>query len=254
MDINQWKESCRRLVEEMKPMTFWQKAEHIWTYYKEHMFMAFMALVLVVAVISSAINSNRQVLVSGVLCNLSMTMDGYYYMTEELFAAGEGDSSYQDAHLSSLEFRLPNTVQDVDTSYNASMSMLAMVEGKTVDYVLITEDALSYFLGFELFMDLSEFFTAEELEQLGDKIVYGQQKVEEDEIPEQTQDPDEEGIVPGEIYPMAVNITDMPFTKDCITGTDDQRVYFVVIINTPREEMTKQAWQFIESWGTQEES
>ena len=240
MTIEKWKESCRRLWEEMKPMTFQQKAEHIWTYYKEYMFMGVMALVLVAAIIGSAISANRQTLMSGMLCNTSISMEGYNYLTEDLFERLNGDSSYQDVHFSSMEFQLPDemTQTQVDTSYNAAMSMLSLVEGKELDYAIITQDAFMYFIGHELFMDLREFLTPDELEQWKGKVVYGQAEMEDG--------------TKGEMYPVAIDITDLPFTKDCIRASG-KTVYLTIIVNTPRKEQCRQVWADILAWQSKEE-
>ncbi len=240
MTIEKWKESCRRLWEEMKPMTFKQKAEHIWTYYKEHMFMVAMALLVVAAIIGSTISANREILVSGVLCNVSMSMEGYNYLTEDLFERMDGDSSYQDAYLSPLEFQLPEemTQSQVDASYISAMSMISMVEGKTLDYAIITQDAFVYFLGHELFLDLREFLTEDEMEQWKGKVVYAQAELEDGSKEE--------------MYPVAIDITDLPFTKDCVRA-GNQTVYLTIIVNSPRVEQCRQVWEDILAWQSKEE-
>ena len=87
-------------------------------------------------------------------------------------------------------------------------------------------------------MDLREFFTAAELEQWKDQIVYGQAEMEDG--------------TKGEMYPEAIDITDMPFAKDCVRA-NGETVYFTVIVNTPRKEQCKQVWQDILAWQSKEE-
>ena len=240
MSIEKWKASCERLVEEMKPMSFRQKVEHIWTYYKEHLFVIAMAVVVVIAIISSAINSNRQIMLSGMLCNVGMSMDGYNYLTEDFFEKNGGDSSVEDIFLSSQEFALPESMDQsqVDAAYVSAMSIISMVEAKKLDYMIITEDAFGYFLGHEIYMDLSEFLTPEEMEQWKGKVVYAQAEAEDGTV--------------GEMYPVGINISDLPFTKDCVRAGKDETVYFTVIANTPRQELTRQIWEDILAWESKE--
>lgn len=236
MSIEKWKDSCHRLIEEMKPMSFKQRVDHIWTYYKESMLLVALAIVVVIAAISSAINANRQIMVSGMLCNVGMSMEGYNYLTEDFFAKYDGDSRVEDAFLSSQEFALPEQMDtnQIDTSYVSAMSVLSLVESKQLDYVIITEDAFGYFLGHEIFLDLSEFLTPAEMEQWKGLVVYGQANLEDG--------------TKGEVYPAAINITELPFTKDCIRADEGETVYLTIIVNTPRMEQCRQIWADIQAW------
>ena len=44
----------RELMDDLKPMTFGEKLDHLWTYYKEYVFIALVLALLAVAACASA--------------------------------------------------------------------------------------------------------------------------------------------------------------------------------------------------------
>ena len=86
----------------------------------------------------------------------------------------------------------------------------------------------------EVYLDLRDFFTEEELEQLAaqDRLIYAQQAGEE------------------ERWPIAVDISDIGFVTDNITS--EGPIYFCLSGNTQRPEMCRDAWEYINSWKSQE--
>lgn len=240
MSLETWKDSCRRLVEEMKPMTFRQKADHLFTYYKEYLLIVLAVIALIALIISTTAQSKRQIAMSGVLCNVTMSIEGYNHLTQDFFQRQGFDSSYQDVHLSALELKISENMSasQIDNAYYAAMGMLSMVEDKELDYAILSEDAFGYFLSQEIYMDLRDFFTAQELEQWKDYLVYARAD---------DANPDTEE----EMYPVAVNIAKLPFGQEF--GDEEELVYFTVIANTQHLELCRQLWTDIVTWESKSE-
>lgn len=243
MNFEKWKESYKRLIEEMKPMRFSQKVDHIWTYYKEYMFVAFLACVFVVVAVVSAINAGKEAVLSGMLCNVSMSMEGYNYLTVDYSERVGGESGQQEAWLNSMQFEWvdtsdPNQANKLDDSYTAAMSLISMVNGQSVDYILLDRESFAFFVQQEMFMDLREILTEEELAQVAEGMLFAQGEAEDGTLSEK--------------YPVAVNISKLPFGKDCIRGNKD--IFLVFIDNTPRKEACRQIWQDILAWESREEN
>lgn len=243
MKFEKWKESYRRLVEEMKPMRFSQKVDHIWTYYKEYMFVAFVACLFVVATVVSVINVGKERILSGMLCNVSISMEGYNYLTEDYFDKVGGIDGKQEVGLSSMQFEWvdtsdPNQANKLDDSYTAAMTLISMANGQTVDYVLLDRESFAFFVQQEMFMDLREILTEEDLAQMAEGMLFAQAEAEDGTLSEK--------------IPVAVNISNLPFTKDCIRT--QKEVFMVFIDSTPRKEACRQIWQDILAWESREEN
>ena len=77
--------SFKELKEDMKDMTFGEKVDHLWTYYKIYLFLALVAIFMIVMVVNIAINASKKIVVSGMLANVEMTQEGYDYLTIDYF-------------------------------------------------------------------------------------------------------------------------------------------------------------------------
>lgn len=241
MKFEKWKESYKRLAEEMKPMRFSQKVDHIWTYYKEYMFVAFIACIFVVATVVSVVNSGKEALLSGMLCNVSISMEGYNYLTVDYFDRVGGVDGKQEVWLRTMQFEWvdtsdPNQANKLDDSYTAAMSLISMVDGQTVDYILLDRESFAFFLQQEMFMDLREILTEQDLAQMAEGMLFVQAEAEDGTLSEK--------------IPAAVNISNLPFAKDCIRAKED--IFIVFISNTPRKEACRQIWQDILAWESRE--
>lgn len=235
--IAKWKAGFKKLLEEIKPMPFKKKVDHIWTYYKEHLFMVAFAGMLIFALVSSALSAGKEIVLSGMLTNVGMSMDGYSYLTDRYFEEMGGNSKKQEVGLSSMEFKVPDLmdVDGVNESYVSAMSLISMVENKMVDYVIMDEGSMEYFMTQDFYLDLRKLLTAQELEQwkAADNLVFAQVM-------------DESGNEVTDIFPLGLKITDLDFAKDCVRC--DGEVYLVFIANTPRMDACRQIFEDILAW------
>lgn len=220
----------QRLRGQLAQMTFKQKCEHLWEYYKEWLlvaFMVFMAVALVVTVISER---SKEVLVSGMMVNITMDQRGMYYLTRDYAEHLGATSEKQVAEMDYTSFGDPLDQQNGPNSYYASMILPSRVSGAMLDYIILDKFAMEYYLTQDLYMDLRDFFTQEELAQLEaeKRVIYVQKEGESDR------------------KPIAVTITQLPFIQANVAPTDE--IYFALSGSSPRPEMCRNVWNYLHAW------
>lgn len=224
---------CVRLKNDMKPMTFKEKLEHLWMYYKEYLWVAgliFVAISLVVTIITSR---SKTTLVSGMMANITISQEGYNYLSTDYQEYLEGDKR----HIVELDYTtfsdMLNPVSGEDSYYSA-MIITARVSGGMLDYMLLDKFAMEYYIDQEVYMDLREFFTAEELAALDaeDRLITARQEGSTD------------------AWVVAVDISGTAFAQTHISS--EGGVYFALSGNTQRPEMCRNAWEYINAWQPEE--
>ncbi len=218
----------------MKDMTFREKMEHIWSYYKEYMFVALMLIITVVIVISSVRNSGTVYYTCGVMSNVELTIEGHDYLTDVFFdeVLGKPDGRI---FLSTSELPVhENTVSDTSDRFSAYMSVTAQIEGKDLDYMLLDEFSFSYYTDDRVYMDLDKLLSPEDLQWL-----YDQGMIVQTRSDVQTQ-----GI------PHGIDISQLPFGQDCLTTKGP--CYLVFIRNTDQPENCLRLWEHIKNWNLED--
>ena len=219
--------SLKKLKEDMASMTFREKLDHIWTYYKEYIAVGAVLLLILIIVLNLAFGKRKEVLASGVVCNISVRQEGMDYMQGDFLQHLEGDEKEQQVQLLYLYFENVADPTTVETSYNQMMQPIAMVASGELDYMIMDQMALDFYMYEAVFMDLREFFDEEELENWGAYLVYP-----------------EGGVDFG--LPVAVDITHFPFVQNMVTS--DEKVYFALSGNTQRPEACRLFWNYLMSW------
>lgn len=220
----------QKLKEDMAPMTFAQKVDHLWYYYKTYVLVISVLLVGIVAILGSTL-SKKESIASGLMVNLTMSTESYNYMTEEFFTHLGGENG-QEVRLDSTKFEDLSITTDVEVNYNAAMALTARVSGGILDYILLDEGSLEFYIVQDVFLDLREFFTEEELAQMEDRLIQG--KIEET----------------GETWVAAIDITDLPFVQENMgtVNTENGKIFFALSGNNPRAEVCREMWNYIHAW------
>lgn len=225
----------KKLFSDLKPMTFKERCDHMWTYYKEYLLILvflFMAVGLVVSVLEAR---NKDVLVAGMIVNVSVEQRGMNYLTKDYAAYLGATSKNQVAEVDYTSFGDPLDPENGTNSYYASQILPSRVAGEMLDYMILDKFAMEFYIPQEVYADLSQFFTEEELAALAEenRVIYAMQ----------------EGDT--ERWPIAIDITDLPFVKDMIGA---EKVYFALSGNSPRPDMCRHVWQYLHDWKTPEQS
>ncbi len=216
-----------KLREDLKPMTFMEKVDHIWTYYKYYALGIFCALCVVGGIVYGLVAPQPELHIGGVQCNMELSTAGYDYLNKE-FQASLGETKGK-TDLRTFWFYGEATVDALTDTYKAHSSVTAYVEAKKLDYMLVDMYSFKYFAGDRILLDLRELLGEEELAQLDAQglILYEQAEGSEEKVPR------------------AINIVDMPFIQD---NMETQECYLVFIRNTPRKENCLKLWQHIKNY------
>ncbi len=230
-----WKQSkivvgFQKLCADLKPMTFAQKCEHMWMYYKEWLLVIFMVVMSICLAVTVLKEQDKEVLVSGMMINISIEQKGMEYLTTDYAQHLGATEENQVAEVDYTAFGDPFDPETGEISMTASMILPARVSGAMLDYILLDQYAMEYYIAYDVYMDLRDFFTEAELEALNEQklVVYAQQEGDYDRVP------------------VAVKITQIDFVKDNI-GTDKE-IYFALSGSSPRPEMCRHAWNYIHAW------
>lgn len=218
----------RELLEDLKPMRFTQKVDHLWTYYKEYLLIVFMVVLVVCVVGSSLINNSKEVLFKGMMVNISMSQRGYNYLTQDYLQAQGGDEDHQKVQIDYTNFTSLADPTSTEDNYTSSLLLMARVSGGMLDCALVDQLAFEFYLTQEVYGDLSVLFTQQELEAMGDRVIYAMQA--------------EETVR----WPVAIDVTDLEFFKD--TAPDNEKVYLVLSGNQPNLEACRSFWNHLHAW------
>ena len=168
---------------------------------------------------------------AGYLANITLSEDGSAYLKEDYLSHLGGSADSQTVVLSSTYFGGEDYLTNMEANYNAALAPVLQVTAQEVDYMLLDEIALEFYLSKAFFMDLRQLLNEEELQQL--ELTY-YQPVDIDEKPV------------GESYPVAVDITGTAFAQGC--AKDAKKVYFVAVANGPNKDDIRNFWEYLNSW------
>ena len=219
-----------QLRENLKPMGFWEKLDHIWTYYKAYMFVALMLCLILVVIVSSALNRNVQFYNCGIMSNVELSREGHDYLTDvfykDILGAPKGKTYLTATTLPTQE----QTVTDTANSFERYMNVLAQIEGKDLDYMLLDEYSFGFYVDDRIYLDLRKLLSEEALSALyaQDQIVHVREEAEEIGTP------------------MGIDISQTPFARDCVLTQG--KTYLVFIRNTEQPENCLKLWEHIENW------
>ena len=223
----------KKLKEDLSRMTFKEKVQHLWTYYKSTLLIAIAAIALLSIVITSVINVNKDIIVSGVSVNVYLSEEGQQYLSDDYYEKvydGSGLEKVDFAELSLYDASDMNHAQD---NQYALAALSALISEGELDYMIVDQSALTLFIKYEsILQDLRHLFPQEDLAKLGNKVAH--MRLEED----------------GEDIPIAFDITDLPFILDNTTqgGNPEKPLYLIFTLNSPREDACRAIYQYILDW------
>ena len=224
-----------KLKKDLAPMTWKQRIEHIWMYYKYYLWVVFLVGFTLSITATMLVSRSKETLVSGIMVNVYMEQTGYNYLTTDYLADLGGEKNKQVVELTSVNFGDPLDPEEGENSYYASQILVARVSGQMLDYILLDKFGFEYYASQEVYLDLREVFAEAELSALDaeGKVIYVM----------------EEGAT--ERVPVSIIITDTQYVKDNMHMEGD--VYFALSGSTLRPEMCRDVWERIQSWQTPEQ-
>ena len=219
--VNGWK----KFIETMKGLTWKERFQHFWEYYKWIAIAAVVVIAMTISIVSSVVQNSKEMLYSGVCINLSMSDEGNAYLTEGWFAKLGGNEKKQQIELVPMALNLEaNALTDVESANNEKL--IAMVTTGELDYMLMDASALTNAGKNGMFAPLDEFLSQEMIAKFEGKIVTLQ--------------------VDGKNYLAAIDISDLPFVKKHMGSTN--KVYIGFPGNTSRSERNEAFLQYLMDW------
>ena len=223
--------ALREFIATLRPMSWRDRIDHIWTYYKEIILIGAVVIILLASILGNALKPRLEVRMSGYLANITLSEDGSAYLKEDYLSYLGGSADSQTVILNSTVFGGEGYLTNMEANYNAALAPVLQVTAQEVDYMLLDEVALEFYMNQAFFMDLRQLLNEEELKQL--ELTY-YQPVDIDEKPV------------GESYPVAVDIPGTAFAQGC--AKDAKKVYFVAVANGPNKDDIRNFWEYLNSW------
>lgn len=232
--LKKFRSGWKHLMEQLKPMTWAERVDHLWTYYKEWLWIGAVVAILICATVSSIINLSKDVVVTGIMVNLTIDQEGYNYLSSDYAEKIGADSFWEEVRLEYTVFETMTAESATEKNYYAAMTVVAEVGAKKLDYIILDKPGMEFYITQDVYMDLREFFTEEEIEQFvrEDRLVYAQEEGSEDK------------------WVAAVDITKTAFVQDTITS--EGPIYFALAGNTEKPEMCRDVWNHIHAWESPE--
>ena len=222
-----------KLRDELKPMSWQKRIDHIWTYYKEYIGLFAVFAFVTIGLISSAVQAQKETVITGMMVNITIEQEGFNYLSED-YAEVLQLSKDQQVALEYTSFAdIATSVDEAD--YYAAMTVVAEVAAKRLDYMILDKMGMEFYTGQEVYMDLSKVFTEEELAEFAEKELLIYCMEEEERIP----------------WPAAIKINDLPFIKDNVTSPGD--IYFALAGSSENFEQIRAVWEYIKAWEPQTE-
>ena len=209
----------------VKDMTWRERIDYIWTYYNVHIIITVSVVALVIAFLSAVLAPKKQVVFGGTTVNVTLSEEGKQYLTQQLFAPmGGTDPAKQEIFCQ--ESTLGQTDYG-DTTGAEIMTLVGDIAAQSLDYIIMDELSMEYLSRGGWFGDVTAELTPGQLEIFADNL-YTIQTEE------------------GEIKLVAIDITDLPFVRDCAIKA--KKVYLVLPGNTERAEKTDEFVDWLLAW------
>ena len=183
--------------EALAPMSWRQRADYLWTYYKSTVILTAVFIFLIVYVLVGMLTS-KAILLGGIHANVELTDAGRSHITTEFFNQLDGNAQKEEIGI--LDVVLTPLADDeyFEMNYYYLQAVISRVGAQQVDYILADKVAMQIFMTQDIYMDLRELFTEEQLAEMEDRLVYFQPV-------------DQEGKPIEEKYPVAVDVSGLPF-------------------------------------------
>ena len=221
------------IKDKLTSMTWGQRVEYIWTYHKTTIVLSLIFLYLLNYLLIGKITS-KDILIGAIHANVELSENGRSFITSDFFEMQQGDPQKED--ISILDVALTKIADDeyFEMNYYYLQVVLTQVGAQQVDYILADKIAMEIFMTQDIYMNLRDIFSADELANLEDRLIY---LLPVDENGESTVD---------EKFPVAIDVSGMPFFA--AHANSKEPIYFSVASNAPNTEAVIALWTYLTTW------
>jgi len=215
--------SKRSLKEMTQGMSFAEKLEYLWEYYRWILLVLAFGVIVIAMVVTGIVNTSGEVFYSGAMVNVQLSQEGESFLTERL-EENFNAPKREKAKLFATSFQDLQNVSDVEMSAAAAYRVVLMIIAKDYDYVIMDETAWNYYKNHPVFTALDEMFSDEIMEQYSDRIIRHQ-------LEESAQ------------LSLAIDITDSAFARKY--AQEGTKLYIAFPGNTGRTEMNDDFLEYL---------
>lgn len=223
----------KKLREDLSRMTFKEKVDHLWTYYKSTLLITVILIMTVSILVTCLINVGTKTVISGVTVNVYLNEEGMQYLEEDYLNKVSEGTGLEKAQITDMPLYDLSDVDHYEETYVTLMSLAALISEEELDYMICDQVALTNFIRYEsILLDLRDLFTQEELDALGTRVIH--QRLEEN----------------GADIPIAIDITDLPFIQEHseVSVSEKNPVFISFAVRSPRKELCRDIYEYILSW------
>lgn len=200
------------------------------------MLLAVLALLAAGLLLIQKGNSRTDLLLSGLGINAALTEEGTAWMTEELSRALYAGNREETAYVvtTMTPFSNEGTMND---NYYLLQYIVSLCRSDSLDYFILDKTAMENLISQDLFLDLGQFFTAEERRNMEPELVYSVAAPEKGEE-----------IDLSAKRPVALEVSGLPFFKE---NGPDGALYFAISSRSTRVSACRVLWEHILAWKNQ---
>ena len=215
----------RNLPKTLKPMTWKERFDHLWEYYRFTFLVVSAAIVLSITLVVDLITTHQVVLFAGTAINVNVSEERSTQLSEDLIALfGEEGKKKQSADLLIGTPAVMDGEPNMTQVYAEIMRVMSQITAGDLDYLLLDTDGLEYFTGAQTGEDIRKLVSEEYYKTLEDRVVMG--------------DVEDVGMAP-----MAISIEDTEFAKHCTRRGEG--LYLMFPGNTGRNEQVEAFIRYI---------
>ena len=150
---------------DFKALPFKKKVNHVLYYYKWYIVGGIALVCLLISLITTIADNQKEVLVSGIFINNATSQEGYDHLQQGYWAFCGSDKNTRVDLVTgrTINFDSETLSQEDAASF---MVVTSMIAARTLDYIITDEDSLDDFMGQEIILDLKEILPEQELAAL----------------------------------------------------------------------------------------
>lgn len=150
---------------DFKALPFKKKVNHVLYYYKWYIVGGIALVCLLISLITTIADNQKEVLVSGIFINNATSQAGYDHLQQDYWALCGSD---KDTRVDLVTGRTINFNSETLSQEDAASFMVvtSMIAARTLDYIITDEDSLDNFMEQEIILDLKEILPEQELAAL----------------------------------------------------------------------------------------
>ena len=158
-------------------MTWKERFVHLWTYYKVWLLVGLLVVMGLSLITTIIVNKNTTTLASGMLVNVELSEEGNHYLKDALY------EELKQGGWEKVELNQAGKAEFAETNYYTIISLTGLAVEGELDYVIMNKRGMEGLVPQEMFLDLREVLTEQELEALGTKVLHTRLEAATENIP-----------------------------------------------------------------------